>query len=106
MREEIARIDFCAPVTEWRGPAPFYFLALPEDRLGEVHFAARQASYGWGCVPVEAAIAQVEFTTSLIPRNGSFLLPLKVAVRKAAAIDLAGEISATIRIYAGRHQPF
>lgn len=100
MREEIARLEFSAPVTEWRGPAPFFFLALPEDCLGEVHFAARQASYGWGCVPVEANIGGVDFTTSLIPRDGGFLLPLKVAVRKAASIDPFDKVTATIRIYA------
>lgn len=100
MREELARLEFSAPVTEWRGPAPFYFLALPEDCWGEVRFPARQASYGWGCVPVEATIGAIDFTTSLIPRNGGFLLPLKVAVRKAAAIDLSQSVTATIRIYA------
>lgn len=100
MREEIAQLEFSAPVTEWRGPAPFYFLVLPEDCLGEVHFAARQASYGWGCVPVEATIGEVDFTTSLIPRNGGFVLPLKVAVRKAAAIDPSSSVTATIRICA------
>ncbi|MFN3819148.1 DUF1905 domain-containing protein [Blastomonas sp.] len=99
MREEIARVEFSAPVIEWRGPAPFYFLALPQHCLGEIHHAARQASYGWGCVPVQANIGAVAFTTSLIPRDGGFLLPLKIAVRTAAGIDMADTVSATIRIF-------
>ena len=73
---------FTGSVIEWRGPAPFYFVALPDDLIAEVRWAATQASYGWGCVPVHAEVDGVSFTTSLFPRNGGYLLPLKLAVRR------------------------
>ena len=79
-------IVFEAAIIEWRGPAPFYFVAIPVEHLGEVSYAAREASYGWGCVPVAASIAGASFATSLVPKDGGYLLPLKAAVRTQAGI--------------------
>lgn len=91
-------IAFAGEVIEWRGPAPFYFVAVPESQVGEVHWAARTASYGWGCVSVKAEVAGVPFTTSLIPRDGGYLLPLKVAVRRKAGFGLGERIKVTMTI--------
>lgn len=59
----IADISFSAAVIEWRGPAPHVFAVIPDAHVGEVHFAAREASYGWGVVPVEAEIGGLTFRT-------------------------------------------
>jgi Domain of unknown function (DUF1905) len=32
---------FEGPVIEWRGPAPFYFVAIPEDESADIKFAAK-----------------------------------------------------------------
>ncbi|MDO7842602.1 DUF1905 domain-containing protein [Sphingomonas immobilis] len=84
--DPILTIAFVAPVIEWRGPAPFYFVPIPEEHVGAVADAARTASYGWGCVPVSAQIGGVEFRTSLFPRDGGYLLPVKAAVRKQTGL--------------------
>lgn len=98
--EPLADLAFSGPVIEWRGPAPFYFVAIPEALTGEVRHAARLASYGWGVVPVTASIAGAAFTTSLFPRDGGYLLPLKVAVRRRADIAPDGAVAVSLRIYA------
>ncbi len=75
--------SFEGEVIYWRGPAPFLFVALPPAIGAEITALGSAVSYGWGCVPVLARIGAVEFSTSLFPRNGSYVLPLKVAARKA-----------------------
>lgn len=100
--EPLADIAFTGPVIEWRGPAPFYFVAVPADHVGELRYAARLASYGWGVVPVAAEVNGTAFTTSLFPRDGGYLLPLKDAVRKQAAIALHDNVGVRIRAYAGK----
>lgn len=95
---EPVTVSFAGEVIEWRGPAPFYFVAVTEAQVGEVHWAARSASYGWGCVPVTAEVAGVPFTTSLIPRNGGYLLPLKAAVRTRAGVMLGDRIDVAMTI--------
>ncbi len=78
---------FEGPVVEWRGPAPFYFVAIPEDESADIKFAAKGRKY-WGQVPVMVRINDVEFTTALFPKDGRYLLPLKDVVRKSAGIEV------------------
>jgi len=89
----VARFKFEARVIYWRGPSPFFYAPVPDEHLDELRWAARIATYGWGCVPVEAKIGEVEFTTSLFPKDGTYLLPLKVAVRRKTNVT-AGDVIA------------
>jgi len=82
--------EFEGPIVEWRGPAPYYFLRIPEDESADIKFAAKGIEY-WGQVPVVVRINDTEFTTALFPKDGCYLIPLKVAVRKAAEIDVDDE---------------
>ena len=79
--------EFEGPIIEWRGPAPFYFLRVPEEESADIKFAAKGIEY-WGQVPVVVRINDTEFTTAMYPKDGCYLLPLKVAARRAAGIDL------------------
>ena len=78
--------QFEGPVVEWRGPAPFYFVAIPEDESADIKLAAKGMEY-WGQVPVTVRIGEVKFTTALFPKDGSYLLPLKDAVRSSAGLE-------------------
>lgn len=98
-RSLLADVAFSAGVIQWRGPAPFYFVSVPDDLVGEIHYAARLASYGWGCVPVDATAQGVAFETSLFPKDGGYLVPLKVAVRREAGIDLGDLVAMRLRIF-------
>jgi hypothetical protein len=82
---ELMDFAFEGPVIEWRGPAPFYFVAIPEEDSADIKFAAKGVEY-WGQVPVVVRIKGTEFSTALFPKDGRYLLPLKVAVRKSAGI--------------------
>lgn len=72
---------FSAELFEWRGPAPFYWLSLPDDVCEYVREEAAMASYGWGAVPVRVRIGATEWETSLLPRDGGYALPVKKDVR-------------------------
>ncbi|MCW3846137.1 DUF1905 domain-containing protein [Sphingomonas sp. LB-2] len=98
MTEIFADITFDAEVIEWRGPSPFYFAAVPPEHIGEIRYAAQMASYGWGVVPVEAEVRGVIFRTSLFPRDGGYLLPLKDKVRREAGIVPGGSLHIRMRV--------
>ena len=76
-------IDFSGEVVEWRGPAPFHFVRLPLDAADLVDEVKAEVAY-WGVVPVRARIGDTEFTTSMFPREETWFLPVKDAVRRAA----------------------
>jgi hypothetical protein len=79
--------EFEGPVIEWRGPAPFYFVRIPEEESADIKFAAKGMEY-WGQVPVVVRISDIEFGTALFPKNGRYLIPLKDVVRKSAGIEV------------------
>ena len=90
-----------ADIIEWRGPAPFYFLPIPPAQADEIKARARELSYGWGVIPVTVTIGTTTFTTSLFPKDGSYLLPLKDAVRKPENLLPGDRIEAVLEL--GRH---
>jgi hypothetical protein len=89
---------FDGRVIEWRGPAPYYYLPVPGEESADIREIAATASYGWGVIPVVARIGDVEFETSLFPKDGGYLLPLKVAVRKPQQITVGDEITVEMAI--------
>lgn len=89
--------EFEGPVLEWRGPAPFYFLAIPEEDSEDIKFAAKGLEY-WGQVPVVVRMGDVEFTTALFPKDGCYLIPLKDAVRKPASIQVDQVVAVGLRV--------
>ena len=92
------RFSFRAKVIYWRGPAPYVFAQLPEAVAAEIRALGPAASYGWGVIPVAAEIGGVDFTTSLFPREGGYLLPLKVAVRRQIAADEGAEVTVEMTV--------
>jgi hypothetical protein len=87
------KFEITGTVIEWRGPAPFYFLPTPIEVTEEIELYKRELTYGWGVIPAKVTIGQTTVSTSLIPRNGSFYIPLKDAVRKPNQIVVGDEIT-------------
>lgn len=91
-------VVFAGLVIEWRGPSPFYFVAVPEEQAADIREVAAMATYGWGVIPVEARIGESVFTTSLFPRDGGYLLPLKNAVRKPQGLSAGDDVSVNMTV--------
>ncbi len=91
-------LSFAAEVIEWRGPAPFLYARLPVEAAEEIAAVKRAASYGWGAIPVTASIGDVTFTTSLFPKDGTYLLPLKVAVRRQVAMTVGDVVQVEMTV--------
>ena len=89
--------EFEGVVVEWRGPAPFYFVAIPEEDSEGIKFAAKGLEY-WGQVPVIVRIRDNEFTTALFPRDGCYLLPLKDMIRKSTGVGLGEVVAVALRV--------
>lgn len=81
-------IAFRGEIVSWRGPAPHHFVAVPAHLVPEISDVAARLTYGWGVVPVTGRIGATTFTTSLFPRQGGYLVPLKLAVRRSEHLDL------------------
>jgi hypothetical protein len=82
----------------WRGPAPWHFVTVPEDQCGALHDAAAIVTYGWGMIPVAARIGATAWTTSLFPKDGRYLVPVKAWVRKAEGLDVGDTVTVSLTV--------
>lgn len=83
------------PVFCWRGPAPHHFVAVPEDEAEELRATAAAVTYGWGMVPVSVRLGRTTWATSLWPKDGTYLVPLKLAARRAEGV-VEGDVVAPV----------
>lgn len=89
-------VEFSGEIFQWRGPAPYYFVQLPAEQSLEVKAVSADLSYYRGVIRVRARLGDTEWATSLLPRDGRYVLPLKDAVRKPLGLDDGDTI--TIRL--------
>jgi len=83
---------------EWRGPSPFYFVRVPDDESQMIRDVASLVTYGWGVIPVTATIGSSTVTTSLFPKDGGYLVPIKNAVRLPEKIAVGDSVHVTLSI--------
>ena len=91
-------IVFSGIVFEWRGPSPYYFVSIPAKESVKIKERAAQLTYGWGVIPVSGTIGATEFTTSLIPKDGIYLLPIKNVVRFGENLEVNHEVQVSITL--------
>lgn len=92
------QLDFTGTIIFWRGPAPWFYVPVPAPQSAQIQAISNLVTYGWGVIPVRVRIGSTKFETSLFPKDGLYLLPLKVSVRKAEHLDLGDEVRVHLEI--------
>lgn len=77
---------------EWRGPAPFYFIPVPQEQSAQIKSIASAITYGWGVLYTHATIGDTTWKTSLMPKEGLYLLPVKNVIRLALELEESKDI--------------
>jgi hypothetical protein len=91
-------LEFSGDVWEWRGPSPFYFVTVPDEESAELEATSSLVTYGWGMIPVEATIGLTRWTTSLFPKEGRYVVPLKSAIRKTEGIEVGDSVTVRLNV--------
>ena len=89
-------VEFSGELWFWKGPAPWHFLTVPEEHCDELHASATVISYGWGMIPVTAQVGETEWKTSLFPKEGRYIVPVRLAVQRAEGLALGDMV--TVRL--------
>ena len=91
-------IEFSGKILFWRGPAPWFFVTVPEEQSRDLKAISGFVTYGWGVIPVQARIGKTEFTTSLFPKDGLYLVPIKARVRKAENLEEGDNVTVQLEV--------
>jgi hypothetical protein len=91
-------LEFSGEIWEWRGPAPYHFVSVPDDECEALGETAAAVTYGWGMVPVAVQVGETRWTTSLWPKDGGYVVPLKDAVRRAEALAVGQQVTVRLTV--------
>jgi len=91
-------IEFKGKIFQWRGPAPYLFVAVPDKDSANIKSVSKLLTYGWGVIPVTVKVGKTEWTTSLFPKDGRYLVPIKMVVQKAEKLKEGDEIKLKLEL--------
>jgi hypothetical protein len=91
-------IEFSGELYHWRGPAPYHFIKVPEGVADGIREVANAVSYGWGVIPVTVRIGRTQFVTSLFPKDGGYVVPIKDKVRLGEGLTLGDTVTLELAI--------
>jgi len=93
------KIEFSGKIWFWRGPALWFFVTVPAKQSREIKEISRLVTYGWGVIPVYVQVGRTKFKTSLFPKDGRYLVPIKAIVRKAEKLDKGDKVTIKLEKY-------
>jgi len=88
--------EFESEIVEWRGPSPFLFVAMPPEHAAELKEASKRLTFGWGCLSAVVRVGKSSSKTMLYPRNGTYFVPIKVAIQRAEKVELGDVIRVNV----------
>ncbi len=91
-------LTFSGEIWFWRGPAPWHFVTVPEDKCEQLEAISSVVTYGWGMIPVTAQIGATGWKTSLYPKDGRYIVPLKTTVRDAEGLDVGDTVTVRLAV--------
>jgi hypothetical protein len=77
---------------------PYHFVSIPAEQADLVDELAPGVTYGWGMVPVEVRLGRTSWRTSLFPKDGGYVLPLRDSVRSREHVELGDLVSVQLTI--------
>ena len=91
---------FRAELRQYEGPGAWYFVSLPPDIADDIRAKFGPQASGFGSVKVEVAVGSTRWATSLFPDStrGTYLLPIKKAVRVAENLEPGDMATVNLRI--------
>ncbi len=91
-------IEFNGIIWFWHGPAPWYFITVPEEQSRDLKTISEIVTYGWGMIPVHVRIGKTEWETSLFPKDDRYVVPIKASVRKAENLEEGDEAAVRLEV--------
>lgn len=91
-------MEFSGEMWFWKGPAPWHFVTVPDEECGALEAASSVVTYGWGMIPVAARIGRTAWTTSLFPKDGNYIVPVKTRVRQAEGLAVGDVVTVHLAV--------
>ena len=89
-----------ASVWLYEGKDPWHFVSIPKKETEEINYYFSHVKRGWGSLPVIVTLGETTWKTSIFSdkKTDTYLLPLKIEIRKKENIKEGDEINFSIEI--------
>ena len=96
----IGSFEIEAPLWRHPGADGWHFVSLPAEISAEITDVTAGARRGFGSVRVDVTVGASSWRTSIFPDNktGTYLLPMKKAVRVAEHLEAGDEVRVQLQI--------
>ena len=96
----IGAFEFAAPLWRYPGADGWHFVSLPPEISTEITDITTGIRRGFGSVRVAVTVGSTSWRTSIFPdsKTGTYLLPVKKAVRVAERLEVGDQIKAQLEI--------
>lgn len=91
-------VEFTGVIWFWKGPAPWFFITVPEAQSRDLKAISGSVTYGWGMIPVHVRIGTTDWQTSLFPMNDRYVVPIKASVRKAENLEEGDTVALQLEV--------
>jgi hypothetical protein len=91
-------LEITGDIWHWKGPAPHHFVTVPEEDCGALEAVSPMVSYGWGMIPVAVRLGGTSWTTSLWPKEGGYIVPIKADVRRREGLEVGDVVTLVLTV--------
>jgi len=96
----IGTFEFAAPLWRYPGADGWHFVSPPPEISTDITDISTGIRRGFGSVRVAVTVGSTSWRTSIFPdsKTGTYLLPVKKAVRVAERLEVGDQIKAQLEI--------
>lgn len=90
--------EFSGEIWYWRGPAPHHFVTVPAQLCQELKAISGSVTYGWGMIPAQVQIGKTRWKTSLFPKDGGYIVPIRASVQSAEQLNVGDSVTMRLEV--------
>ena len=72
--------------------------SVPPEEAANLKAISSLVTYGWGMLPALVRIGRTEWRTALWPKDGSYIVPIKDAVRGAEGLGVDDVVLVVLKL--------
>ena len=91
-------LEFSGEIWFWRGPAPWYFVSVPEQQSRDLKAISAIVTYGWGMIPVSVRIGNSRWQTALFEKDERYIVPIKASIRRREDLELGDQVTIQLEV--------
>jgi hypothetical protein len=89
---------FKSEIQLWQGKAAWHFIIISKKLSLQIKGFEEKPRKGFGSMPVQVNVGKSQWKTSIFPKDGTYLLPIKALIRKNEKISAGDRVEVELTL--------